>query len=72
MLKMVFSMKNVSHKGCNIHVRLKKMFSPSWPLAWDLCSVTDAMKGKLLLLNEECGWNHLNDKDADLDHLVKK
>lgn len=51
---------------------LKKMFSPSWPLAWDLCSVTDAMKGKLLLLNEECGWNHLNDKDADLDHLVKK
>ena len=25
------------------------------------------MKGKLLLLNEECGLNHLNDKDAGLD-----
>lgn len=69
---MVFSTKNVSQKGCNIHVRPKKIFSLSLHLAWDLCSVTDAIKDKLLLLNKGCGLNHRNEKDADLNYLVKK
>lgn len=34
--------------------------------------MTDAIKDKLLLLNKGCGLNHPNDKDVDLNYLVKK
>lgn len=68
-----FSLPKMCHKRGAISMSdLKKIFSPSLQLAWDLCSVTDTIKDKLLLLNKGCGLNHQNDKDADLNYLVKK
>lgn len=72
LLRLVFSAKNVSQKGCLIHVRPKEIFSPSLHIARDLYCVTDAIEEKLFLLNEGCRLKHPNDYNGDLNYLVKK